>query len=424
MKENHSYSKPNYRGLSALTTMNPAAGLLAAVILFSLLIYYFPFTSTQDRNTSFVSGVFVYLISLYTVRRIKHYNNHHVSILAVLIITSLVALVIIFIFHLLGISLNIKFFWGGWLLITTYLLIKFVIIKNKNTTKIYYIPIGREITKPCTEGFKWIRLEKPFMPKENKRNPCIITADLRSDLGEEWEAFLAKSTLEHIPVYHSNSLVEILSGRTRIDHLYENDLGSLIPSKFYSNIKRIIDISLILLSLPLTIPIAIITAVAIKIESQGNVFFTQERIGQGGKKFILYKFRSMTTSENSFARFAEKNDKRITFVGKHIRKTRIDELPQFLNVLRGDMSLIGPRPEQAHFVEKFNDEIPFYEYRHIVKPGISGWAQVIHGYTDNMEDTRIKIEHDFYYIKNLSFVLDILILFKTIYTVLTGFGAR
>ncbi len=161
------------------------------------------------------------------------------------------------------------------------------------------------------------------------------------------------------------------------------------------------------------------------LESRGGVFFLQERVGQGGVPFTMYKFRSMCQdSEKDGSQFAQANDMRVTRVGKFIRKTRIDELPQFYNVLKGEMSLIGPRPEQKKFVDEFNKQIPFYNYRHIVKPGISGWAQVVHGYAANAEDTRIKLEHDFYYIKNFSFSMDLLILFKTIQTMLTGFGAR
>jgi len=129
-------------------------------------------------------------------------------------------------------------------------------------------------------------------------------------------------------------------------------------------------------------------------------------------------------SEKSGAQFAQANDMRVTRVGKFIRKTRIDELPQFFNILKGDMSLIGPRPEQRTFVEQFEKEIPFYAYRHVVRPGITGWAQVTQGYAADADETRIKLEHDFYYIKNFSLWLDILIVLKTIRTMLTGFGAR
>lgn len=129
-------------------------------------------------------------------------------------------------------------------------------------------------------------------------------------------------------------------------------------------------------------------------------------------------------SEKDGAKFASASDMRVTRIGKFIRKTRIDELPQFFNVLKGDMALIGPRPEQKAFVEKFQEIIPFYDYRHIVKPGITGWAQVVHGYAADADETQVKIEHDFYYIKNFSFGLDFLIIIKTIYTLATGFGAR
>ena len=169
----------------------------------------------------------------------------------------------------------------------------------------------------------------------------------------------------------------------------------------------------------------LITAIVIKLESDGPAFFIQNRVGQGGKEFRIYKFRSMgKDSEKHGAQMASANDMRVTRVGKFIRKTRIDELPQFFNVLKGDMSLIGPRPEQKVFVDQFEQEIPFYNYRHIVKPGITGWAQVTHGYAGDADETRVKIEHDFYYIKHISYSLDILSVFKTVKTMLTGFGAR
>jgi lipopolysaccharide/colanic/teichoic acid biosynthesis glycosyltransferase len=169
----------------------------------------------------------------------------------------------------------------------------------------------------------------------------------------------------------------------------------------------------------------LITALLIKWESPGPVLFLQERVGQGNRSFFIYKFRSMChDSEKNGAQFAKNNDMRVTRVGAVIRKLRIDELPQFFNVLKGDMSLIGPRPEQRVFVEKFEKEIPFYSYRHIVRPGISGWAQVMHGYAADTDETKLKIEHDFFYIKNFSLWLDILIIFKTFRTIVTGFGSR
>ena len=169
----------------------------------------------------------------------------------------------------------------------------------------------------------------------------------------------------------------------------------------------------------------LLTALAIRLESPGPALFVQNRVGQKGREFKIYKFRSMRIdSERHGAQFATAGDERITRIGRFIRKTRLDELPQFWNILKGDMSLIGPRPEQKAFVENFEHSIPFYNYRHIVKPGISGWAQVMQGYTADNDTTQIKVEYDFYYIKHFSFSLDVLIFFKTIKTMLTGFGAR
>ena len=160
-------------------------------------------------------------------------------------------------------------------------------------------------------------------------------------------------------------------------------------------------------------------------ESKGPVIFKQQRVGLHGKEFTIYKFRSMRTdSEKNGACFAEHDDSRVTRVGRYIRKTRLDELPQLLNVIKGEMSLIGPRPEQKEFVEQFEKDIPFYQYRHILKPGISGWAQVKYGYAAGADETKIKIEHDFYYIKHFSFWLDFLIFLLTIRTMITGFGSR
>ncbi len=181
---------------------------------------------------------------------------------------------------------------------------------------------------------------------------------------------------------------------------------------------------LVLLSLPITLPVVGITAVLIKLESPGPVLYTQLRMGRGNTPFKIYKLRSMRFDREAPAQFAGEEDPRITRVGKVIRKYRIDELPQFFNILKGDMSLIGPRPEQPAFVEHFDAELPFYIYRHVVKPGITGWAQVRQGYAANVDQTREKIEHDFYYIKHCSLFLDVFILFLTVKTLCTGFGSR
>ncbi|WP_426841331.1 sugar transferase [Glaesserella parasuis] len=289
--------------------------------------------------------------------------------------------------------------------------------------RIAIIPLGNIQNLEKITTVDWIKLEKPDL---SEKTYDAIVVDLYSEeLAEEWQKFLAETALMNIKIYNAKNLEESLTGRVRSRYFYENDLGTLQPSGIYQIIKRVIDVIAVLVTLPITICIMLITAIAIRLESKGNVLFIQKRVGQGRKEFNLYKFRSMCQdSEKDGAKFATTNDMRITKVGKFIRKTRIDELPQFFNVLKGDMSLIGPRPEQKVFVDKFIKEIPFYNYRHIVKPGISGWAQVIQGYTADVNDTKIKLQYDLYYIKNFSIWLDILIVFKTIKTMLTGFGAR
>lgn len=155
-----------------------------------------------------------------------------------------------------------------------------------------------------------------------------------------------------------------------------------------------------------------------------DVFYIQNRKGYLGNTFKMYKLRSMKEQNNSIITYTTFNDERITKVGNFIRKTRIDELPQFLNVLKGEMSLIGPRAEFVDFARQLEQEIPNYHQRYLVKPGISGWAQVMQGYATGVEESKIKLEYDLYYIRNFSFSLDVLIFFKTIKTVITGFGAR
>ena len=174
-----------------------------------------------------------------------------------------------------------------------------------------------------------------------------------------------------------------------------------------------------------TFPISLLAALAIKLDSKGPIFYSQERVGLYGKRFMVHKFRTMRTdAEKNGAQWATKNDPRITRVGHFLRKTRIDELPQLLCVLRGDMSMVGPRPERAVFIEKLREQIPFYIGRLKMKPGLTGWAQVRHHYDTSLEDVQKKLEYDMYYYENMSLLLDFQILFRTIYVVLTGKGAQ
>jgi sugar transferase (PEP-CTERM system associated) len=188
-------------------------------------------------------------------------------------------------------------------------------------------------------------------------------------------------------------------------------------------LKRLFDILGASLLLAITSPILLLTALAIKLESRGPVIYRQTRVGENGKLFTVIKLRSMRTdAEKHGAAWTVQNDPRVTRIGSFIRATRIDELPQLLNVLRGEMSFIGPRPERPEFMDQLEHEIPFYNLRHILKPGVTGWAQVMYPYGASVEDARQKLQYELYYIKNYSLLLDTAIVFKTIRVVLFGQG--
>ncbi len=176
---------------------------------------------------------------------------------------------------------------------------------------------------------------------------------------------------------------------------------------------------------PLWLALAAIIAVSVRLDSRGPVIFSQPRVGLDGRPFTLYKFRTMVGYDDpSEPRFAAHGDERLTRVGKVLRRFRVDEIPQLWNVMKGDLALVGPRPEQSGFVDYFSRSIPFYDHRHLVRPGVTGWAQVNYGYADDEADTIEKLTYDLYYIKHVSPWLDLEILGRSVWTVLSGFGAR
>ncbi len=217
-------------------------------------------------------------------------------------------------------------------------------------------------------------------------------------------------------------------GQIRLDYVNASWLvfGAGFEQGFFRTaVKRVFDIVAALGLLALTLPIMLITMVLIKIDSRGPIFYRQERVGRNGEEINITKFRSMCDdAERDGPRFASARDTRVTRVGRVIRKLRIDELPQLLNVLTGEMSLIGPRPERCVFVEQLTRDIPYYAVRHSVKPGLTGWAQVRYQYGATVDDAKQKLQYDLYYVKNHSLLLDLLIVFETVSVVLTGKGAR
>jgi sugar transferase (PEP-CTERM system associated) len=230
-------------------------------------------------------------------------------------------------------------------------------------------------------------------------------------------------------VYDLNTHFEKTLGQIRIDFLSASWLifgDGFNQGAWRTAVKRVFDIFCALLLIIVSAPVMLLTALLIKLESPGSALYRQERVGQNGRSFSIAKFRSMRSDAEKDGRpvWAAANDNRVTRVGNIIRKLRIDELPQLFNVLRGDMSLVGPRPERPFFVDQLTQEIPFYALRHSVKPGVTGWAQVRYPYGATVEDSLQKLQYDLYYVKNHTLFLDLVVLMETVGVVLTGKGAR
>jgi exopolysaccharide biosynthesis polyprenyl glycosylphosphotransferase len=262
--------------------------------------------------------------------------------------------------------------------------------------------------------------------KKKKISGIVISHDSSSI--QEITRILAWACDLPLHIYVIPRLYNVISGhyRTNLVHGFElQELFAYNMPPWQVRMKRILDIVFALFLLVCTFPITLVTAIAVKLDSKGPVFYSQERVGLYGKRFMVHKFRTMfTDAEKNGAQWATKNDPRITRVGHFLRKTRIDELPQLLCVLKGDMSMVGPRPERAVFIEKLREQIPFYIGRLKMKPGLTGWAQVRYHYDTSIEDVQKKLEYDMYYFENMSLLLDLQILLRTVYVVLTGKGAQ
>jgi sugar transferase (PEP-CTERM system associated) len=228
-------------------------------------------------------------------------------------------------------------------------------------------------------------------------------------------------------IEEGTSLFEKLTGKISVDMLRPSWIifsGGNKRKPVWNTTRRAFNVITASIAIILSLPIAIVTAIAIKLDSPGPIFYIQERIGKNGRVFRMIKFRSMRqdAEKDGKPQWAAQSDPRITRVGNFIRKMRIDEIPQFINILRGEMSFVGPRAERPFFVEELNRKIPFYSQRHLLEPGLTGWAQVNYGYGSSVEDAIQKLQFDLYYIKNVSLLFDIWIIFKSIRIVLFGYG--
>jgi lipopolysaccharide/colanic/teichoic acid biosynthesis glycosyltransferase len=314
---------------------------------------------------------------------------------------------------------------AGFLFHVVWLYLLNVYAERRVRRRIAVVPYGEAKRMEQVESVDWLLLKRPRL--EDTRGCNAIVADFGADMPDAWEAFLADAALGGRIVYQVKQLAESLTGRVEIERLSENSFGSLLPARGYFHLKSLVDFLFAVVLLPVALPFMLLVGIAIRLDSKGPALFRQKRVGHAGQLITVYKFRTMYTvdvDDERSAAMTRDGDDRITRVGAVLRKLRIDELPQMFNILKWEMSWIGPRPEAEVLSVWYTSEIPFYRYRHVVKPGISGWAQVNQGHVAQVDEVHRKLQYDFYYIKYFSPWLDILILFRTIKTMLTGWGAR
>jgi len=281
--------------------------------------------------------------------------------------------------------------------------------------------LAKEIESNPHFGYKVVKFidpKKPFFPqlKGKKIDSLIIAKDITSQpklIKELYKCLPLKINLMELSQAYELLLHKIPIGFLNQSWFLRNLRED--EKKIYDNIKRIEDIVLAIIIIILTLPLWLIFSILIKLEDKGPVFYKQERVGKNKKTFLLWKFRSMkpNSEKKGKPRWAEKDDPRVTKTGRFLRRSHLDEIPQMLNILKGDISLVGPRPERPEFVRKLEKEIPHYHLRHIIKPGFTGWAQIKFRYARSVMDSLEKFQYDLYYIKNRSLFLDLGILLKT-----------
>jgi len=378
--------------------------------------------STRD---SLIAGVLAVCGGFYMLRSLTIFPGIRASYYILPTFTSAYGIALA-VFFLLRLEYNRIYFVLSFIICIAWFYIVYFMLQRQQTISVGVVPYGDVASLREIGSIDWLMLEKPG---GNGEIYDALAADFRADMPDEWERFLADSALQGVTVFHVKQLRESLTGRVEIEHLSENNFGSLIPAAAYLKLKMLLDFLGALIAIVPLLPIFAAVALAVRLDSPGPIFFRQRRIGFRGEPFTVFKFRTMThnaTPEEDVRDHAitRVGDLRITRIGRFLRRARIDELPQLINILRGEMSWIGPRPEVEILSKWYETELPFYRYRHIVRPGITGWAQVNQGHVADVQEVLGKLHYDFYYIRNFSLWLDVLIAIRTTRTMLTGYGSR
>ena len=402
----------------------PGALIAAAGPLFYYTWDPYASTSLLGMLDAYAGSVASVALGYYVLKRVTVFPTSHAPAAVLPIFAGSFALVLGLLTSL-GWRFDAEPVFIGFVLAVVWLTAVLFVAERARRRQFALLPIGSTLSLMAQPGPQWKVLSAtPTLP-----SPCDgVVVDLRADIPAHWEQFLTRCVLSGVPVFHVTQAQEMLSGRLDIRHLSENMLTSHDPHHAYLALKRVIDTLAALAALVVLGPLLLVVAALVKLDSPGPALFTQARIRKGGSKFTIYKFRTMkigaAAPQSRTDAMTRDRDPRITRLGAFLRKSRIDELPQILNILKGEMSWIGPRPEAAPLAEWYESQLPFYQYRHIVPPGISGWAQTNQGHVTDPSDVLDKLHYDFFYIKNFSIWLDLLIVLKTLRTMLTGFGAR
>lgn len=400
-------------------------GLLFAVLAPALVRWPDVSLITSEANTSLqlamLGSMFALVIGYWALRQVIAYPGVQATQYIAPTFTVAYAIVIVAFFFLCVYYSRYQF-GTSFLVAMVWFYACFFLGRRALRQRFGLVEAGQIRDLPAITEVDWISMPRPEWPRQRIDG---IVVDLRADLSDAWQRFIAESTLKGMPVYHVKQMAEALTGKVEIEHLSENSFGSVLPSLLYLRLKGLVDLMVAIVLAPVFLVVIVLAAIAIKLDDGGPVFFIQSRIGFRGEPFEVVKLRTMKVgADRDGAKFTADNDPRITRIGHVLRKFRIDELPQIVNVMAGDMSWIGPRPEAVELADWYQSEVPFYAYRHVVRPGITGWAQVNQGNVAEVEAATYKLHYDFYYIKHFSPWLDVLITAKTIRTVLTWFGSK
>jgi lipopolysaccharide/colanic/teichoic acid biosynthesis glycosyltransferase len=382
---------------------------------------------SASTNNAILGSAIAYLVALLLDRQLATFPGIHGG--SYILVSALIPFgTMAFIFLLFRFDYSRYVFFASFVHTICWLVLLHFVNRRSTIPDISIVPGGHADRLPEVGGARWRILREP---PADCRKLQIIAADLRCDHEDSWERFLARCSLAGIPVYHSKKITESLTGKVQIEHLSENSFGSLLPNAYYIKIKLLLDWLLAVCLLPLFLVLFMVVAPIIVLTSGWPIFYTQERIGFRGERIRIYKFRTMRPADKNIYPAACREsaitrdcDSRITPFGAVLRKYRLDETPQIINVLKGEMSWIGPRPEAVTLSQWYEDELAFYSYRHVVRPGISGWAQVNQGHVTSPNAVLEKLHYDFFYIKYLSPWLDLVILLRTIRTIMFGIGAK